>query len=259
MSLVSSTNTVLTVCSYLQDVSNQVSPHDGGEEVNTYTHPSVHVWPKPVGCVTSESGKWLVGPCTWRPSLGLVLLHLQYRVKPEEETLFSDLLSYVSCDHKAQIKLRFYEHLADFHVKLLLSLSPGSHLLSPHHFISPFQLVLPYVAMVTVILSIHFICHPLTHLSVMFSFCPPCASSSVVSVFIESVVSSSAHPGGARAPSGGRDCECAAGPGPPQTPHHHDDNHSRALWQHLDNAAATAHAQWALCENGVREESRILD
>lgn len=107
--------------------------------------------------------------------------------------------------------------------------------------------------------SFIFICHPLIHLSVVFSFVPRCASSSVVSVSVEPVVSSSAHPGGARAPPGGRDCRRPAGPGPAQTPHHHDANHSWAFCQHLDNAAAAARAQWASWDSPVREESWFLD
>lgn len=225
----------------------------------------------------SASGKWLVGLFNWCAVVSgltiLVLLHhLHYRLKVEEETLFSDLLSCVSCDHKAPIKPRFNWHLTEtvptchlFHagahtwassrcsVKVLLSLflTFSLPITSFPHFS---WCCLGYCYFVrSFLFAIHWPTFPLCFL------CPPCPLSSVPSVFIESVVSSSAHPGGARAPSGGWDCECPAGPGPPQTPHHYDANRSRALWQHLDNAAATAHAQWALFENGVREESRILD
>lgn len=57
--------------------------------------------------------------------------------------------------------------------------------------------------------------------SVPFSFCPPCPLVSGVLPLPESVVSSSSHPGGARAPSGGRDCQRPARPGPAQTHRHH--------------------------------------
>lgn len=67
-------------------------------------------------------------------------------------------------------------------------------------------------------------------------FCPP-LSSSVVSVCVESVVSPSAHSGGARAPPGGRDRRRPARPGPAQTSRRHDDNHTRTFRQHLGNRA----------------------
>lgn len=87
-----------------------------------------------------------------------------------------------------------------------------------------------------------------------FPFSTP-VSSSVVSVSVESVVSSSAHPGGARAPPGGRNRRRTAQSGPTPTPRNHDDdndiiNHTWTLCHHVDNvdtAAATTHAQSASC------------
>lgn len=102
--------------------------------------------------------------------------------------------------------------------------------------------------MVTVDLFITLSCHPLTRLSIVFSFVPRCVSSSVVSVSVESVVSSSAHPGGARAPPGCRDRQRPARPGPTQTPRHHDNDNNDHAWtllQHVDDTAATVHAQSA--------------
>jgi len=60
-------------------------------------------------------------------------------------------------------------------------------------------------------------------------------SSSVVSVSVDSVVSSSPHPGGARAPPGGRDRQRPAGPGPAQTPRLHDDDTCPPR-QHVDTS-----------------------
>lgn len=73
------------------------------------------------------------------------------------------------------------------------------------------------VAMVSVILPVDFVFHPFP--------LPLAVSSSVVFVCAESVVSSSSHPGGARAPPGGRDCRRSARPGPAPTLQHRGDRH----------------------------------
>ncbi|KAG8001720.1 Leucine-rich repeat and calponin-like proteiny domain-containing protein 3 [Nibea albiflora] len=68
----------------------------------------------------------------------------------------------------------------------------------------------------------------------------------------QSIVSSSAHPGGARAPPGCRDRQRPARPGPAQTPHHHDNiDHAWTLHQHVDDSATIAHAQSASCDAPV--------
>lgn len=59
-------------------------------------------------------------------------------------------------------------------------------------------------------------------------------------------MSSAPHPGGARAPPGGRDGQCAAGPGSSQAVRLHDDgNATWALRGHL----AAARIQSASCNN----------
>lgn len=61
-------------------------------------------------------------------------------------------------------------------------------------------------------------------------------------------MSSAPHPGGARAPPGGRDGQRAAGPGSTQAVRlHYDGNATWALCHHL--AAAAARAQSASCNN----------
>lgn len=120
-----------------------------------------------------------------------------------------------------------------YSVKLLLSLLFLNFPL--HQLILSFQLImLPWLLLFC---SLSFIYHPLIHLSVVsVFFCHPAVRLLLWCLSVESVVSSSTHPGGARAPPGGWDRQRPAGPGPAQTPQRHDDNHCWAFCQHLDSS-----------------------
>lgn len=130
-------------------------------------------------------------------------------------------------------RLNFSSYSSVSHLFFLPSLPP-----SFFDILSCCSLLIIFVAMVTVTLSINLIYHPFIH---------PTFPSSVVSV--ESVVSSSSHPGGARAPSGGPDRQHSARPGPAPTSRHHDNTIINHTWTYVDNTNATTiittHAQSA--------------
>lgn len=106
---------------------------------------------------------------------------------------------------------------------------------------------IPSVAMVTVIFFLHLIYHQLTHLFVVFfsPLCPLC------SVPIESVMSSSSHPGGARAPPGGWNRQHPARPGPAQTHccHHDTIDHTWTIQHHVDNTNTITSAHTLFCKS----------